>query len=263
MDNTMETSDYSMSDFYKVLKWLPRSKVDRQEPCDVSNNVVVGDSIVLPTIYEEFNGIDDVQVFINFNGVHVDVSTITLDFSPLVNGNLSLLQAKCTDTEIDYDNDTIITFNLNDNMVFNDQTREITGINSLKLGFGTQANGVTIQKIIMRCFDYTYNLSDIETFLITGENHVLGKLGRYVKNHKIPKQLEQYVYMASGAYAWLSRWEYEAKPMKESKAEADNYATRLLNQVDNAISEYINNIENRREHHDLFHAGYSEMEWGL
>ena len=67
MDNTMETSDYSMSDFYKVLKWLPRSKVDRQEPCVVSDDVVVGDSIVLPTIYEEFNGIDDVQVFINFN----------------------------------------------------------------------------------------------------------------------------------------------------------------------------------------------------
>lgn len=263
MSDAFKTSNYSMSDFYKVLKWIPRSKVDRQEPVEISNEViVVGDSIVLPTIYEEFNGIDDVQVFINFNGVHVDVSAITLDFSPLVNGNLSLLQAKCTDSEIDYDNDTIISFNLDENITFTDETRILTGVNSIKIGFGTQADGVTIQKIIMRCRDYTYNLSDIENFLITGENHVRGKLGKYARNH-IPEELQQYVYMASGAYAWLSRWEYEAKPMKESKAEADNYATRLLNQVNNAIAEYVDTIENHREHHDLFHAGYSEMEWGL
>lgn len=263
MSDAFKTSNYSMSDFYKVLKWIPRSKVDRQEPVEISNEViVVGDSIVLPTIYEEFNGIDDVQVFINFNGVHVDVSAITLDFSPLVNGNLSLLQAKCTDSEIDYDNDTIISFNLDENITFTDETRILTGVNSIKIGFGTQADGVTIQKIIMRCRDYTYNLSDIENFLITGENHVRGKLGKYARNH-IPEELQQYVYMASGAYAWLSRWEYETKPMKESKAEADNYATRLLNQVNNAIAEYVDTIENHREHHDLFHAGYSEMEWGL
>ena len=53
-----ETSKYSMSDFYKVLKWIPRSKVDRQEPCDCDGVVVDGESVVLPTIYKEFNGID-------------------------------------------------------------------------------------------------------------------------------------------------------------------------------------------------------------
>ena len=263
MSNSIETSDYSMSDFYKVLKWIPRSVVDRQEPVKVSKEVVVGDSIVLPTIYEEFNGIDDVQVFINFNGVEVDVSAITLDFSPLINGNLSLLQVKCTDNEIDYNNDTIISFNLDNNIKFTDKTREITGVKSLKLNFGQEANGVIIQKIIMRCRNYTYTLTDIENFLITGENHVLGKLGRYAKNKTVPDSLKQYVYMAGGAYAWLSRWEYETKPMKENKAEADNYATRLLNQVNTAITEYINNVENKMEHDDLFHATARGVDWGL
>ena len=103
-----ETSKYSMSDFYKVLKWIPRSKVDRQEPCDFDRVVVDGESVVLPTIYEEFNGIDDVFVFINFNGVHVGSEDILLDFSPLVNGNLSLLQVNCKETEIDYNNDTLL-----------------------------------------------------------------------------------------------------------------------------------------------------------
>ena len=51
--------------------------------------------------------------------------------------------------------------------------------------------------------------------------------------------------------------------MKEAKAEADNYATRLLNQVDGAIAEYINNIENDYEHDDLFHATATGIEWGL
>ena len=262
MSNVMEeTSNYSMSDFYKVLKWIPRSKVDRQEPCDFDRVVVDGESVVLPTIYEEFNGIDDVFVFINFNGVHVDSEDILLDFSPLVNGNLSLLQVNCKETEIDYDNDTLLVFPLDNNVKFTDKTRLITGVNSLKISFGTDAKGVKIQKILMKCSDYTYTLSDIENFLITGENHVLGKLGRYSK--EVPKELQQYVYMAAGAYAWLSRWEYEAKPMKEAKAEADNYATRLLNQVNNAIVDYINNIENKFDHDDLFHATARGIEWGL
>lgn len=258
-----ETSKFNMSDFYKVLKWIPRSKVDRQEPCKFDELIVVNDNIVVPTIYEEFNGIDEVQVFINFNGVHVDVSALMLSFSPLLNGNSKLLSANCSDTEIDYDNDTIISFILDENDTFTDMTRVITGINSLKIDFGTDATGVTISKILMRCQNYTYTLTDIENFLITGENHVLSKLGRYARHRQVPKELKQYMYMAGGAYAWLSRWEYEAKPMKEAKAEADNYATRLLNQVDAAISEYITNIENKLDHKDLFHATATGIEWGL
>ena len=90
-----------MSDFYKVLQWIPRSVVDRQEPVNLNEIVFDTDHIVCPTIYEEFNGIDEVLVFINFNGVNVDVNDILLDFSPLVNGNLSLLQAKCDSKDLD------------------------------------------------------------------------------------------------------------------------------------------------------------------
>ena len=101
-----KTSDYTMSDFYKVLEWLPRSEVDRQFPCDLTKLVVKENSIILPTIYEEFNGIDEVQVFINFNGVEVDVPNLLLDFSPVVNGNVSVLQANCNDTDLNYYEDT-------------------------------------------------------------------------------------------------------------------------------------------------------------
>lgn len=258
-----ETSNYTMSDFYEVLDWIPRSKVDRQEPVNISEVIVEGSSVVLPTIYSEFDGIDFVQVFINFNGVHVDVSDIILDFSPLLNGNLTLLRGKCTDTEIDYGNDTIITFNLDDNVTFSDKTRAITGVKSLKLNFGTDITGAKITDIIMRCNDYTYTLTDIEKALITGKNHVLKRLGNYSYKGKIPQELQTYVYMAAGAYAWLTRWEYETKPMKEPKSESNNYADRLLGQVDTAINEYVSKIETRLDHKDLFRTTYSTVDWGL
>ena len=264
MTNFMgETSNFTMIDFYQVLKWIPRSNVDRQEPCDLDNITVDNEYIVLPTIHEDFNGIDEVQVFINFNSVHVDVSNLSLDFSPQLDGNSKLFQVNCSDSEIDYDNDTIISFILDNNITFTDVTREITGIKSLKLNFGSDATGVKINKILMRSQNYTYTLTDIEDFLTTGANHVLNKLGRYAPHRKIPKSLKQYVYMAAGAYAWLSRWEYEAKPMKEAKAEADNYATRLLNQVDAAIAEFVDDIENKSDHIDLYRSIASGVEWGL
>jgi len=258
-----ETSTYTMEDYYKLLKWIPRSKVDRQEPCDLTDITVNDTNLVLPVIYPEFNGIDEVLVFINFGGTHIDVCNIMLDFSPDNKGELSLLRANCEVSEIDYDTDTIIQFKLDDNVRFTDKTRQVTGIESLKLTFGVDPSDITINKLLMRCQNYTYTLSDIDNFLITGENHVLNKLGRYSKTGKVPKPLMQYVYMAGGAYAWLSRWEYESKPMKEAKAEADNYATRLLNQVDNAIAEWIENIENRMNHDDLFHATARGIDWGL
>lgn len=69
--------------------------------------------------------------------------------------------------------------------------------------------------------------------------------------------------MAAGAYAWLTRWEYEAKPMKEPKSESNNYADRLFAQVDDAITKYLSNIENNRNEEyicmDLFYV--SKAKW--
>ena len=263
MDSLIKSPRYSMSDYYEVLDWIPRSKVDRQYPVDISEVIVDGDDVVLPTIYSEFDGIDLVQIYINLGGAHVDVSNVLLDFSPLLNGNLSLLQAKCTDSEIDCDNDTIITFKLDDNVTFSDKTRVITGVESLKLSFGSDVTGAKISNIVMRSNDYTYTLTDIDKALITGENHVLKRLGRHARKHKVPKQLQNAVFMAAGAYAWLTRWEYETKPMKEPKSESNNYADRLLGQVDVLIAEFVAEIENRLDHRDLFHTAYTGVDWGL
>ena len=128
-------------------------------------------------------------------------------------------------------------------------------------------NDVEIFNIVLRSVDYTYTLSDLITSCHNGYDFVLRRLNN-MSNEKqekkeIPELLQQYVYMAAGAYAWLTRWEYEAKPMKEPKSESNNYADRLFAQVDDAITKYLSNIENNRNEEyicmDLFYV--SKAKW--
>lgn len=242
---------YTMEDCYKVLKYLPKSHVDRQEPCKFKEPYIVeGDSVVLETIYSEFNGTDYIEVYLNCNGVDIDVTTLKLGFSPLPNGNVDLVSLNPIPNQIDINSDTLIQYKIDRNNTARDKSRLLTGIKTITLKSDQDLTGITIQNIILKSIDYTYTLSDIETACENGEAYVLRRLNNMQNEKKgikeIPDTLKQYVYMAGGAYAWLTRWEYEAKPMKEPKSESNNYADRLFAQVDDAISKYLSNIENNR-----------------
>lgn len=246
-----KASDFTMEDYYKVLEYLPKARVDRQEPVRFEDNSFVdGESIVLPLIYAEFEGIDYVQVFINCHNVDVDVSKIILSFSPLLNGNASVLSVNPKNTEIVTDNEDILLFEVDRNNTAVDLTRELTGLESIKIDFGEDATGVEILNLIVKSLDYTYTLTDIQKACESGKDYVFRGLNDMSKEKKgvieIPSSLQRYVYMAAGAFAWLTRWEYEAKPMKEPKSESNNYADRLFGKVDSAIANYLSNIENNR-----------------
>ena len=265
-----ETSNFSMSDVYKVLRYLPNSKVDRQLPVDFSKSVFVdGDCVVFPTIHGDFNGSDLVQVFLNCHDVNVDATSLVLGFSPLLNGNVKVLSLNTTVRELDKSNDTMVQFKIDENFRASDKSRLLTGIESITLNFGEDATGVEIQNIFIKTIDYTYTIDDLKTALQNGEGYVLRRLNektQELKGYKnIPKLLKQYIYMAAGAYAWLTRWEYEAKPMKEPKSESNNYADRLFAQVDDAITKYLSNIENNRneEYLNLDHVTTAEITWGI
>ena len=247
-----KTSKFTMEDYYKVLEYLPKARVDRQEPVRfVEEAIVNGESIVLPLIYAELEGTDYVQVFIKCNGVNIDVSNVKLSFSPLLNGNASVLSVTPKNTEIDTDNEDILLFEVDRNNTAVDLTRELTGLESIKLDFGTDVTGLEILNIIVKSLDYTYTLTDIEKACYSGEDYVFRGLNDMAKEKtgtiEIPTTLQRYVYMAAGAFAWLTRWEYEAKPMKEPKSESNNYADRLFGKVDAAIKNYLSNIENNRD----------------
>ena len=250
MENKSPT--FSMKDYYKVLSYLPKSRVDRQEPLNLNSKSVVRNrsSLVLPTIHQDFQGTDIVELYVNCNGSHIDLTKLSLSFSPLRNGNASVLSVNANETEIDYDNETIITFTLDDNATARDLSRKLTGIESIKFDFGEEVNDIDILNLVLKSQDFTYTLADIKTACENGQAYVLRRLNN-MRNEKeeikeIPELLQQYVYMAGGAYAWLTRWEYEAKPMKEQKSESNNYADRLFTQVDDAITKYLSNIENNR-----------------
>lgn len=253
-----KTSKFTMSDFYKVLEYLPRARVDRQEPVNFDEKIIVnGDSVVLPLIYPEFEGIDYVQVFINSNGVSVDVAQTSLGFSPLLNGNAIIVSVNAINESIDADKEDILLFEVDRNNTARDITRELTGLESLKLNFGTDVTGLEIINVVVKSTDYTYTLTDIEKACESGRDYVFRGLNDMANEKKgiidIPPSLERYVYMAGGAFAWLTRWEYEAKPMKEPKSESNNYADRLFGRVDSAIANYLSNIENNR------HEEYVQM----
>lgn len=243
-------SKFKMSDYYKVLRYLYEAKVDRQEPCNFENLIVKSDKLVVQTIAQDFNGIDYVEVFLNCHGHTIDVSNVSLGFSPIFNGNMSILSVNADNDEISFDEDTLIRFTIDENYNARDDSRLLTGIESLVLSFGEDVSGLEVQKILFKCVDYNYTITDLDLACENGESHVLRGLNdksTELRNHKkIPEQLQKYVYMAAGAYAWLTRWEYEAKPMKEPQSESNNYADRLFARVDEAINKYLSNIENNR-----------------
>ena len=270
MKTEEETSNFSMKDYYKVLKYLYNSRVDRQQPVDLDNSVFVeGNNIVIPTIHKDFDGIDTVQLFLNCHGVDVDITSLSLGFSPLINGNVKILSLNSSANELDTSNDTMVQFLVDANYNATDKSRKLTGIESITIDFGKDATGVEIQNIYMRSIDYTYTLDDLQTALENGEAYVLRRLNEMEQEKQgfkhIPKLLKQYIYMAGGAYAWLTRWEYEAKPMKEPKSESNNYADRLFAQVDDAITKYLSNIENNRneEYLDLNQVATGKIHWGI
>ncbi len=243
---------FTMNDYYKVLSYLPKSRVDRQEPLQsrTKSTLYNRQDIVLPLLHEDFAGTDLVELYINCQGEHIDVSKLILSFSPLLNGNASVVSLNANESEIDYDNETIVTFTINDNATARDLSRKLTGIETIKLDFGETVNNIEILNLVLKSKDFTYTLADIKTACENGWAYVLRRLNNMTNEkeeiEEIPKILQQYAYMAGGAYAWLTRWEYEAKPMKEPKSESNNYADRLFTQVDDAITKYLSNIENNR-----------------
>ena len=255
-----------MDKYYEIMHYLPTSRVDRQYPYDFDKEDRLDGSNVYPTFYQNYNGIDIVEMYVDLP-VGVDVTKITLTFSPLYDGNANLLTLNALETTVEEDTVTILRFKVDNNAKMVDKSKQLTGIKALKVDFGEIPNP-HIHEIIFKSKDYTYTLEDLDMAYEDGLNYVLRALNdrqnEIAEIKKVPNTLEKYVYMSAGAYAWLTRWEYESKPMKEPKSESNNYADRLLGQVDSAIRRYLSNIENNRdeEYIDMNFLTATNLTWG-
>lgn len=260
----------SMEHYYEILHYLPSSRVDRQYPYDFKAPITLDESSkVFRTCYSDYNGIDVVEAYVIFEDINVNVSEINLKFSPFEDGNGTLLSLTAMETEIVEDGATSIEFITDTNAQLKDLSKLLTGVQSIKIDFGENITNPMIVDIIFRSRDYKYTLRDLEEAYNDGKNHVLRRLNELKIEQEeittIPHPLSKYVYMASGAYAWLSQWEFEAKPMKEPKSESNNYADRLLGQVDDALRKYLSTIENdpTKEYVRMDLLNYTELSWGL
>ena len=254
-----------IEEYYEILHYLPRSTVDRQYPVDFSNPRVVDGSAVYRTISKNYNGIDLVEMYVDLP-TGVDVTSFNLIFSPTSDGNTTLLSLNPNEVEVVEDSITVLQFDVDNNATMTDKSKLLTGIESIKVDFGNIE--ATIINIVFKSRDYTYTWEDIASAYEDGEDYVLRRLNNRANEigeiRKIPKILQKYVYMSGGAFAWLTRWEYESKPMKEPKSESNNYADRLLGQVDTAIRNYLSNIENNRdeEYVNMDFVQSTKVGWG-
>lgn len=260
----------SMTHYYEIMHYLPSSRIDRQYPFNfVAPLQIDGSSKVFSTCHSDYNGIDIVEAYVIFEEPDIDVTDIKLKFSPFEDGNGTLLSLNAIETSVDTDGATALQFVTDSNASLKDKSILLTGVQSIKLDFGENITNPTIVDIVFRSRDYKYTLRDLEEAYKDGQNYVLRRLNdmRLEKDelNTVPAPLQKYVYMASGAYAWLTQWEFEAKPMKEPKSESNNYADRLLGQVDSALQKYLSTIENdpQKQYVNMKLLGHTQVTWGL
>lgn len=257
-----------MDNYYEIMHYLKTSKMDRQYPYDFKEGFTFeNNNAVFPTVYPDYKGIDEVEAYFIFKSSDVDVANISLKFSPLLDGSVSLLSLSALPTEIIEDTVTTIRFGIDTNAKVTDISKLLTGVKSINIDLGENGQGTQIVDIVFRTFDYNYTLSDLDKAYLDGEDRVLRRLNELQskETQRIPKELQRYVYMCAGAYAWLSTWENEAKPMKEPKSESNNYADRLFGQVDSALQKYLSTIENDpdKTYINMNLIGASKLDWGI
>jgi hypothetical protein len=266
-----------METYYEIMHYLKGAKFDRQYPVilesgafdDEGNDLLLwsGEKFVFDLCHDAFKGIDFVQVLVK-SSVDVDNITPKIGFCIDDEGDLPILEASAPDQSLVKDKTTLLEFKIDENYTMADISNNLTGISKFSLNFGVNVVDLKILSIIFRSYDYTHTLSDLDKSYADGERYVIDKLNSsdYFNHYEdYPEQLEKYVLMCAGAYAWLTVWEYEAKPMKEQKAESNNYADRLFGKIDAGIKAYLDSIYNNPEDNYLNPKiiGHTKMSWGL
>lgn len=259
-----------METYYEILHYLKSAKLDRQYPIIFPDDMGLawsGDKFVFDLLHSDFKGIDIVQILVK-SPVDVDNITPKIGFCIDDNGDLPILSASAPDQPLINGKTTLIEFEIDENNTMTDISNELTGIKKFSLDFSTIIDNLEILSIIFRSRDYTHTLADLDKSYADGERYVIDKLNstdyfNYYDDY--PKQLERYVLMCAGAYAWLTVWEYESKPMKEPKSESNNYADRLFAKIDAGIKAYLDSINNNPEDNYINPelTGAKSISWGL
>jgi hypothetical protein len=250
-----------MIEYYNILHYLTHFRVDRQYPynfqsiegilptgkvtLDSENKTLhekslrflaldTEDNIIIPINSRRYDTVDLLEVKI-ISSNNIDPEQIQLGLhESLQNQPLLNLNPDTTNT-ISAGSHTTLFFRINTGQAMDSNSKKLSHIQGLSIHFNQAISTIFITDIVFRTNDYLYTLEDLEHSLIDGEDYVKQNVGM----DTIPTELNNLKYRAAAAFAWLIRWEQEAKVMDTGSKESKNYADRLLGMVDRAIKKYL------------------------
>jgi len=251
-----------MEEYYNILHYLTNFKVDRQYPYLfkeetgikpsektelTSQNksfhdnslkfsaLTITDKIVIPTLFKKYDTIDTLEVKILASST-INQELIKTGFSESANGDNPILTSTTTNIEsIESGSHSIIDFQINQDQRLATESKKLSNIRSIVLEFNQPISTVFITDMVFKTRNYILTLEDLEKNLEEGQDYI--KIG--LDSDTIPDSLKNTKYIAAAAFAWLIKWEQEAKVMDTGLKESKNYADRLLARVDRAIKQYL------------------------
>ena len=268
MDNTME-------DYYKVLQYLRETHIDRRYPyefeyidyvlpkeqcelveehhSDFSNSLkVTGISegqkvmIQLPVV-RDYVDIDTFEILF-YSDTEILPSDVEIGFSNTRSGVVN--QLVLTEDDI-YNEDSFISEEgysqfkylvRKTNTKMQKKSRKISSVHCINIKFNKAVDEIYISNLVARTDQFTITLEDLDEQIIMGKKYVANQL--LIEDiEDIPSFLEFLCFKGAGAYSWLIWFENEGKVMDDGTKQGRNYATRLLEDIDRFIENYLKSQE--------------------
>lgn len=260
-----------MEDYYKVLQWLREAHIDRQYPYEFDNtdNIeTTGEKelveehssdfnnslhitgieqgskvrIHLPKV-RDYNDIDYFEILF-YSDETIQPSDITIGFSNTRSGVANQVELKADDISHE---DTVINEDgyhqfrylvRKANTKMQKKNRWISSVFCINIEFNKAVDDFYLCNLVARVDQFNLTLEDLDEQIIIGKNYVMNQLRAYSWD-EIPPQLEHLCFKSASAFSWLMYWENQGKVMDDGRKESRNYATRLLEQIDRFIENYL------------------------
>lgn len=260
-----------MEDYYKVLQWLREAHIDRQYPyefdetsciehssdvelvdeygADFDNslhitNIEQGSKvrIHLPKV-RDYNDIDTFEILF-YSSETIAPKDIEIGFSNTRSGVANQIELKKDDVseedmvinEDGYHQFRYLVRKANTSM--QKKNRRISSVYCINIKFNKAVTDFYLCNLVARVDQFTLTLEDLDEQIVMGKNYVMNQL-RADSWDEIPPQLEHLCFKSAGAFSWLIWWENQGKVQDDGRKESRNYATRLLDQIDRFIENYL------------------------
>lgn len=232
-------------EYYKILHFLEVETMDRfypveeyfyrinEETGEEEPVIYESNSFLFQTNRETFSGFDYVEVLLEssvahpLKDIHLNLSEYTQGYDPIV-----ILDAEGTGN-LTVDTPTKLVFRIRKSQTMSEASRNLTNIKSIELITPSNTD-FKIYDICFRDENAMFTLEELDGFYENGKYYILSRLHM----EDVPLELMDHIYTAAAGYAWMSVWEYEARVMKDTQKNAQNYGQFLLAQVEDAIELY-------------------------